>query len=79
MFTPRQLDNANNLFSSLQNSQGGDVTIVDQRHSNSPPPQVTRGRDGNVQILLRDTVRGMVDSGELDRSISRRFGLGVQP
>lgn len=58
------------------------VNVIDQR-SGGEKPQVseTTGPDGRKQItvLIRDTVRDMVNSGEMDRTFKANYGIGRKP
>ena len=57
---------------------GINVTVVDQRRQEAPPPEITerRGPDGRrmVQILVRDEVNSMIRRGDADNSLGQRFG-----
>lgn len=58
------------------------VQVVDQRGASAPPVEVSRQqqRDGSHQIrlLIREEVRGLVGSGQLDRQMGARYGTRPQ-
>lgn len=54
-------------------SKGPIVQIIDQR-SNAPRVQQERDGAGNLRIIIRDHVTGIIGSGEADAAMGGRFG-----
>ncbi len=59
---------------------GTQITIIDQRGTNAPPIEITRGAaaDGRqaFKILVRSEVSEAIGDGSLDKSLASSFGLG---
>lgn len=71
VFTPRQLENAENLF---RNQGGVQVQVIDQRTPDAAPPVIQTDRRGNIQVFLTKVVSSVIRSGAVDDYLSTRFG-----
>lgn len=59
---------------------GVQINIIDQRTNKDSSPvdvQEKQGADGvrRIQVLIRDTVKGMHNSGEMDRTMASNYGV----
>lgn len=53
---------------------GANIQIIDQR-TNAPPIERQQDSQGNIRLLIRDEVNGILGRGDADGSLGGRFGL----
>ncbi len=71
--------------SEIRNGLGGGVNLTfivnNQSNAEVGQPVVSQGPDGRriVEMTIKNAVRGMIQSGDMDKSMNQRFGLSPTP
>lgn len=71
-------DSAGTIVPNDKLGGGTVVQVIDQRRGGEPPAvERTRGPDGRelIRVLVRDQVKALMGSGELDRTMAQNFGV----
>lgn len=53
---------------------GGSTVIIEDHRRNAPPVEQRQDGAGNIRLLIRDEVNGILASGQADQSMGARFG-----
>lgn len=62
------------IVPSVGRGGGANIQIIDQR-SNAPAIERQQDSQGNIRLLIRDEVNGILGSGQADNSMGGRFGV----
>lgn len=53
---------------------GGTTVVVEDHRNNAPAIERTQDSRGNIKLLIRDEVNGIIGSGQADNAMGGRFG-----